>query len=198
VSAARADAPFADVEQRLGSLSYMVGAADGTYDAATQAGLTAFQKVEGLPVSGVLDDVTLARLGTAQTPKPAYSDPADHIEVDIARQVIFMVRGGQVSATVPTSTGTNQPFRSQGWTRNAVTPNGQFTIGAKMNGWRRSPLGMLYRPSFFNGGIAFHGAQSVPPVPASHGCVRIPMAFADWFADNSPPGMAVFVYGGPV
>jgi lipoprotein-anchoring transpeptidase ErfK/SrfK len=34
---------------------------------------------------------------------------------------------------------------------------------------------------YFNGGIAVHGAASVPDHPASHGCVRIPMSIAEYF-----------------
>jgi lipoprotein-anchoring transpeptidase ErfK/SrfK len=32
--------------------------------------------------------------------------------------------------------------------------------------------------SYFNNGIAFHGYADVPAYPASHGCVRLPMAEA--------------------
>lgn len=185
------------LEQRLSSLAYMVGKVDGTLDGATKYGITAFQKVEGLPRTGVADAATLARLQNASTPAPKFTTPPDHFEVDIPRQVVFVVRGGRVTAILPTSTGTNKEFTSEGRTRRAFTPNGQFTINFKRNGWRVAPLGRLYRPSYFNGGIAFHGATSVPNEPASHGCVRLPMAFADWFADNSPVGSVVYVYGGP-
>jgi peptidoglycan hydrolase-like protein with peptidoglycan-binding domain len=186
------------LEQRLASLSYLVGKVDGTLDGATKHGITAFQKVEGLPRSGVADPPTLARLQMANVPAPAFNTPPDHIEIDIPRQVIFVVRGGKVANTLPTSTGNNKKFTSEGYTRRAFTPNGQFQIQYKRQGWRKSPLGMLYRPAYFNGGIALHGSRSVPVQPASHGCVRVPMAFADWFADNaSPVGMVVYVYGGP-
>jgi lipoprotein-anchoring transpeptidase ErfK/SrfK len=185
------------LEQRLSQLGYMVGNVDGVLDGATKHGITAFQKWEGLERNGLADGATLSRIGSAQTPTPRFSTPPDHIEVDIPRQVILMVRGGRVTAVVPTSTGTNKKFTAQGYTRRAVTPNGQFQINFKRAGWRKSPLGMLYRPSYFNGGIALHGSKSVPTSPASHGCVRVPMAFADWFADNAPIGMVVYVYGGP-
>lgn len=185
------------LEQRLSSLGYLVGKVDGRLDGATRYGITAFQKVEGLSRTGVADGATLSRLQTAVTPEPRFTTPPDHIEVDIPRQVVFMVRGGKVTAIVPTSTGTNEPFTSQGRTRRAVTPNGQFQIFFKRNGWRVSPLGRLYRPAYFNGGIALHGSNSVPISPASHGCVRLPMVFADWFLDNAPVGQVVYVYGGP-
>lgn len=184
------------LKTRLRSLSYMVGPDGGTLDPATRFGITAFQKVENLPRTGEPDPITLSRLDSAQAPAPQYSTPPDHLEVDIRRQVVFVVRGGRVTQTLPTSTGTGKMFRSEGRRSRAVTPSGQFAITYKRNGWRRSPLGLLYRPSYFNGGIAFHGAKSVPTSPASHGCVRLPMAFADWFADNAAPvGMVVYVFG---
>jgi hypothetical protein len=55
---------------------------------------------------------------------------------------------------------------------------------------------VLYNPVFFNGGIAVHGAPSVPAYPASHGCVRIPMSASRWFYDTVPRGFAVYVLGG--
>ncbi|HEX2258190.1 MAG TPA: L,D-transpeptidase family protein [Actinomycetota bacterium] len=187
-----------ELEQRLAGLGYMVGKVDGVFDSATRHGLIAFQKVEGLPRTGRGEPPVMQRLATATAPAPRYSSPANHLEVDIARQVVFVVRGGAVTAVLPTSTGSNKNFTSEGWTRRAITPNGQFKISRKINGMRISPLGELYKPSYFNGGIAFHGNGSVPTYPASHGCVRLPMPFADWFyANASPPGMVVYVYGGP-
>lgn len=185
------------LEDRLASLSYMVGKVDGVFDRATYHGVIAFQKVEGLPRNGKGDTLTLKRLAIASRPHPAFVTPLDHLEVDIPRQVVFVVRGGEVAAVLPTSTGSNRLFTAQGWTRRAVTPNGAFKVARKINGLRISPLGELYKPSYFNGGIAFHGNPSVPAYPASHGCVRLPMQFADWFFANAPVGMAVYVYGGP-
>ena len=53
----------------------------------------------------------------------------------------------------------------------------------------------MYRPRYFNGGIAVHGYGSVPPYPASHGCVRVSLAAMDWIW-SSPwlkPGDVVLV-----
>ncbi|MDQ4149238.1 MAG: L,D-transpeptidase family protein, partial [Actinomycetota bacterium] len=187
-----------ELEQKLSNLGYMVGKVDGKFDNATRHGVIAFQKIEGLRRSGKGDDSTRAKLSGAATPGPRFSTPPDHLEVDIPRQVVFVVRGGRVTAILPTSTGSNKSFTSEGWTRKAITPNGQFRITRKINGMRISPLGELYKPSYFNGGIAFHGNPSVPTYAASHGCVRLPMPFADWFfANASPVGMVVYVYGGP-
>jgi len=186
------------MEEQLEALHYLVGKVDGVFDNATRHGVIAFQKINGLPRNGKGDERTLSRLSGASPPTPAFTSPADHLEVDIARQVILVVRGGQVSAVLPTSTGNNKLFTSEGWTRRATTPNGRFRITRKIPDWRISPLGVLYKPSYFNGGIAFHGNPSVPVVAASHGCVRLPMQFADWFfANASPVGTAVYVHGGP-
>jgi N-acetylmuramoyl-L-alanine amidase len=185
------------LEQRLADLGYLVGKVDGVWDGATKHGVTAFQKVENLPRNGTADPVTTTRLQTATKPAPAFTTPADHFEVDIPRQVVFMVRGGQVAAISPTATGNNKKFTSEGYTRRAITPNGRFQINFKRNGWRTAPLGRLYRPAYFNGGIALHGSTSIPTAPASHGCVRLPMQFADYILDNAPIWMVVYVYGGP-
>ena len=63
----------------------------------------------------------------------------------------------------------------------ANTPSGRFTYTEYRDGWDKSPLGQLYNPFYFNGGIAVHGYESVPTYPASHGCTRIPMHIAEYF-----------------
>lgn len=187
-----------EIETKLSALKYMVGKVDGVFDRATQHGFIAFQKVEGLKRDGRGNPESLQRLNTASTPAPAYTTPPNHLEVNIAKQVVLVVQGGAVSHILPTSTGSNKNFTSEGWTRRAITPNGQFKITRKINALRISPLGELYKPSYFNGGIAFHGNGAVPTYPASHGCVRLPMQFADWFFSTvSPVGTVVYVHGGP-
>lgn len=185
------------LEEKLASLSYMVGKVDGVFDNATRHGVMAFQKVEGLRRTGTGTGETIGRAQTAVTPRPAYLGPAYHVELDIPRQVVFVVTDGKVTAILSTSTGNNKNFTSQGWTRKAVTPNGQFKVTRKINGMRISPLGALYKPLYFNGGIALHGSPSVPAYPASHGCARLPMMFADWFFSAIPIGTVVYVFGGP-
>lgn len=188
------------LQQRLTSLSYMVGVVDGSYGAGTRDGVIAFQKVEGLPRTGEADPATLAQLATAATPPPAYTTPADHVEVDVAHQVVYVVQGGKVTAILPTSTGGGETFTEPGLpgTHVAITPNGAYSVYWRVDGWHHAPLGDLYKPSFFDDGIALHGYPSVPTYPASHGCVRLPMEFADWFFANAAPmGSTVYVYGGP-
>jgi lipoprotein-anchoring transpeptidase ErfK/SrfK len=53
------------------------------------------------------------------------------------------------------------------------TPVGNFSVQRRIDGWRQSPLGLLWRPNYFFRGYAVHGSTSVPAFPASHGCVRV-------------------------
>ena len=55
------------------------------------------------------------------------------------------------------------------------------------------PRGELWRPRFFNRGIAVHGSQNIPPWPDSHGCARLSNAAIDmvWAADLMPVGSRV-------
>ena len=63
-----------------------------------------------------------------------------------------------------------------------------------MLGFDPSPLGTLYDPMYFTGGYAIHGNPSVPPYPASHGCVRVPMWIAPTLYDTNDYGETVYVY----
>ena len=64
------------------------------------------------------------------------------------------------------------------------------------NGWWKGDLGELYRPKFFKGGAAVHGAPKVPNYPASHGCVRVTPEAMDfiWSQDLMPMGETVWVH----
>jgi len=61
-------------------------------------------------------------------------------------------------------------------------------------GFDPSPLGTLYDPMYFRGSYAIHGNPSVPPYPASHGCVRVPMWLAPHLYATNPYGETVYVY----
>jgi hypothetical protein len=185
-----------EAEQRLSDLGYWTGPIDGKLDEGTRHALIAFQKVEGRQRTGKLTPAELEALRGATRPKPVESSFA-HVEIDVDRQVLFIVDGsGAVTKILPVSTGTGKPFTASGWTRRACTPCGRFTIYRKVNGWRRSPLGLLYYPNYINGGIAIHGNPSVPANPASHGCIRIPMFAAKEFSETMPIGTIVIIHEG--
>lgn len=183
-----------DAQKRLAELGYWIARTDGKWNEASRHGLIAFQKVEGRPRTGKLTIAELRALNAASRPSPRETGFA-HIEVDLQRQVLFMVdEDGSVSKVLPVSTGNGKMFEIEGDTLPAVTPPGRFRIYRKLPGMRKSPLGLLYYPNYILGGIAIHGNGSVPATPASHGCIRIPMFAAKEFSDISPIGLQVIVY----
>ncbi|NBT26542.1 MAG: murein L,D-transpeptidase, partial [Actinobacteria bacterium] len=79
------------------------------------------------------------------------------------------------------------------------TPEGTFAIDRERpDGWWNGDLGKIYRPKYFNGGVAIHGSTSVPAYPASHGCVRVSVAAMDMIWDKNllPRGTTVVVHSG--
>jgi lipoprotein-anchoring transpeptidase ErfK/SrfK len=173
----------ADLQQRLRDLNFWVPAADGHFGSLTQQAVMAFQKHAGLSRDGVAGPATLAALESA-SPVVA-REGGDHLEIDLARQLLIVVRGDRTLA-FNTSTG------ASGWR----TPPGRFRVDREIDGVRKAPLGDLYRPKYFNGGIAVHGSPSIPGQPASHGCARLHDAAVDllWAEGLMPVGTPVWVY----
>lgn len=197
-SAATSSSPDRALEQHLSDLSYDPGPIDGTFDGDTAYAITAFQKVHGLDRTGEASGEVRAAIGSATT-TPAALVPAggaDRVEVDLGRQVLFLYENGMLLKTLTVSTGSGAEFCSEGSCRDAVTNEGSFHIYRQVQGWDSGPLGDLYSPQYFDGGIAIHGAKSVPAEPASHGCVRIPMSAAEWFPQHVSLGTRVYVVAG--
>lgn len=183
-----------EAEQLLSDLGYWGGPIDGRMDEASRHALIAFQKVEGRLPRGRLTWNELLSLRSARRPQAREGGEA-HIEIDLTRQVLFIVGvDGSVSRILPVSSGNGEEFTSEGWTRRAITPTGRFKVHRKLEAMRKSPLGLLYYPVYYLGGIAIHGSPSVPVRPASHGCVRIPMFAAKEFNLMTPVGMWVYIY----
>ena len=180
------DGPAVEVLQRqLRELDYWLPGVDGTYGSHTHHAVVALQKAAGLARTGVFDAATRRALERDVRPRPR-SSSGTYIEVDRAAQLLLVVEDGELQWTFDTATGRS------GWT----TPAGVFRVQRQINGYRYAPLGTLYRPKYFIGGIAFHGYPSVPPYPASHGCVRVTNAAMDWLwaNDAAPIGRLVWVY----
>ena len=180
-----ASTAVAELAHRLAAIHYAVPSFSSTFSADLIESVYAFQKVEGLPRTGIADSVLWAKLADAETPAPRYTEPADHIEVDKARQVLFVVRAGQVALISPVSTAGIPGY---------YTPTGRFAIYRKVVGYDPSPLGVLLDPMYFVAGYAIHGNPSVPPYPASHGCIRVPNFVIYRLFGSEPYGEVVYVY----
>jgi lipoprotein-anchoring transpeptidase ErfK/SrfK len=185
-----------EAQQMLADMGYWTGPVDGVAGQRFRDCLVAFQKVEGRQRTGRLTRAEFIAIREANRPVPTQGGPF-HVEIDLSRQVLFVVDDdGVVTRILPVSTGNDEWFTSKGWTRRAYTPCGRFRVFGKIEGWRKSDLGLLYYPNYIAGGIAIHGSPSVPAYPASHGCVRIPMYAARDFSEMTPVGVPVIVHGG--
>ncbi|WP_449061564.1 L,D-transpeptidase family protein, partial [Planomonospora algeriensis] len=192
------------LQTRLKELGYHPGRIDGRYGGATQAAVWAFQKVNGLKPAGTVTRRTWDALEAPRAPKVLVpKGRATRVEMNLTTQVMVLYVDGRVQLISHTSSGSGVPYcetatwqgKTQKFCGDARTPTGDYRTTWRRDGWHRSYLGQLYNPIFFNGGIAFHGALSVPLAPASHGCVRLPMHVAEVLPDLLGTGVPVHVRG---
>jgi len=179
------------LERRLAGLHYDVGKVDSVFDNSTFHGVIAFQKVNGLGRDGVVGPMTRAKLARPAAPRVIVRRSGSSLEINLSRQVMIYARGGGVVRIFDISSGSGRLYTVDGQTRRAVTPTGNFHVTRKINAWRTSKLGRLYRPAYFYGGYAVHGSWSVPAYPVSHGCVRVSNADIGWMAKHLALGTPV-------
>ncbi len=185
------------LQERLSELGYGLISPDGDYGPATQQAVWAFQKAAGLRRDGVIGPKTQAALDAGYRPS-ARSGVGHGIEIDIDRQILMTVENGVVTRILNMSSGNGEQYEALGKTYTARTPRGDFAVYKAVDGMHSSTLelGEMYRPKYFRGGYAVHGSGSVPPYPASHGCVRVTNGTMNWLWDTwgMPNGTPVLVY----
>lgn len=183
-----------ETEQRLAALGYWTGPIDGKFDSGSRHALIAFQKVEGRKRSGKLTIEELEALRAAARPSANYTGNA-HVEIDLQRQVLFLVSDeGVVTHIVPVCTGNDKTYMDHSEVHRAHTPRGRFKVLRKISGVRISSLGFLYYPNYIHAGIAIHGSWAMQVYPDSHGCIRIPMFVAKELSRLVPVGTDVIVF----
>ena len=168
------------LERRLDDLGYHMPKPNRRFDHRTGDAVLAFHKVNGMGRGQSVSKATWKRLTDPRTPRPRAKRPKEHIEVDQSKQVLYVVREGEIAKIVHVSTGAG-----------GATRDGVFNVHRKIAGF--SP-GRLYYPSYFDGLRAVHGWPDVPPSPASHGCVRVPYWTARFLHNLMNYGMQVRVY----
>jgi hypothetical protein len=169
------------LEQRLRKLKYKVPKPNNSFDYRTSDNVIAFNKVQGRSRVGYVNDSTWRALASPKTPKPKFSWPKYHIEVDQSKQVLYRVKNNEVITIMHVSTGAG----------GTPTRDGTFNFDSKLAGYSRK---RLYYPSFFDGARAIHGWPEVPTYNASHGCVRVPMWQATWIFSKIEIGQLIRVY----
>lgn len=124
---------------------------------------------------------------------PAFGANGNSLQIFVSKsqQSMVVYDGDQVVATSKVSTG------KQGHT----TPSGVFSILEKRkyhesNLYSNAPMPWMQRLTW--SGIALHESSSVPNYPASHGCVRLPGAFAKSLFQMTERGVHVIITDDPV
>jgi peptidoglycan hydrolase-like protein with peptidoglycan-binding domain len=186
------------VQRRLAALKYNPGSIDGHFGANTEDAVWAFQAINRIPVTGVINARTMRALVNPRTYKS--NDPrqdSTRIEVNQALEVLVFYKHDKIALISHVSTGGGYWYNCGGGECQAITPNGNYRTDVYMPGWVTVPLGAMYNPVFFISTVyAIHGDTYVPVFPDSHGCVRLPMFIADFFHTLvATPGTEVFVYG---
>jgi peptidoglycan hydrolase-like protein with peptidoglycan-binding domain len=188
------------LQRRLADGPLDPGPIDGAYGGKTVEAVWALEKLAGVPVDGdwgPLDEHALSLLEAGKIGRPKRSHDKRWVEFDLSQQVMKVYNPGSSTPMLVShgSSGSGIPWQNEEHSGNSVTPPGDFVISRRIAGWRESSLdiGRLYNPLYFNGGIAFHGALSVPLYPASHGCVRLPMHIAEYLPSKLPNGTPVHV-----
>lgn len=124
---------------------------------------------------------------------PAWAAEGRSLAIVVSRdtQSLAVYDGDQVIATSRVSTG--KPGHA--------TPTGIFTIIEKQkyhesNLYSSAPMPFMQRITW--SGVALHESNSVPRRPASHGCVRLPHAFAKELYGMTEMGVPVVIADEPL
>ncbi|MEZ5259500.1 MAG: L,D-transpeptidase family protein [Ilumatobacteraceae bacterium] len=209
-----------NLQQRLIDLHFDPGPADGYFGEATRAAVWAYQKlVLGIPCEDADGRVTPETW--AGMHKPIEIIPkrpnatSTHLEVYLVSQTAVLFKDNEPELITHISSGSGEEWEEEitidpGTPENeteepitkvlagtSITPGGVYSFYrryVKDDGWRTGSLGRMYKPVYFNYGVAVHGAGNVPNRPASHGCVRIPMHIAEYFPDLVRNNDQVFIF----
>lgn len=189
----------AALQQMLSAQGFYRGPVDGVFGAELEAAVIGFHKEKRTDRTGVWAETDWELVARYKGPwLPARSGEPDRVEVNLNAQVAYLIKADRLVAIIPISSGNGELFRN--WSGSLVvarTPRGDFHLQRHIHGWRQSYLGTLYEPWYFHGGYALHGFPSVPPWPASHGCIRVNMWEADFLEGQLYLGMPFHVWDAP-
>ncbi|MBI5156467.1 MAG: murein L,D-transpeptidase [Acidimicrobiia bacterium] len=189
----------ARMQQALADAGFYHFEIDGVFGRGTETAVIALHKYLGIDRTATFDSLDWVRL--AQLPPPGIPNrwnEKDYIEIDIARQLLFLVRGGRVTQILPVSTGSGNVYwsvRNGSWATSR-TPRGDFVLQNHQYGWGCDSVTgwCVYKYWGFSRFYGVHGYRSVPTYPASHGCVRVTIADADWLEPHLFIGMPIHVW----
>lgn len=211
------------VQDRLTQLGFVPGPADGAFGPNTRAAVWAFEKlVLKVPREQATGKVTPEMWQTMAGPVaigPRRIGLGEtHMEVYLPEQVAIVFQGDRPAMITHISSGDGEEFREvvtidpgedgnengteplkKGIIGKSYTTGGTFTFDRRYKegtDWKEGKLGRMYKPVYFNYGLAVHGSGNVPNKPASHGCIRIPLHVADIFPTLVKRGDWIYIWDG--
>lgn len=198
-----AGADVARLQEALTIAGFYRSGINGTFDLHTATAVVAFHKYLGLPrtdVFNALDWIRLELLSSDPGIPDRWYEP-DRVEIDLTRQVMFVIRGGAITGILPVSTGGGYSYlsvRSGEWV-GARTPQGDFDLMWRQWGWSCDSVTgwCVYKYWAFTPFYGIHGYRQVPAYPASHGCTRVNIWDADWLDSQLFIGMPVHIWDDP-
>ncbi|KGN37920.1 L,D-transpeptidase family protein [Knoellia subterranea] len=182
------------LQQELSALGYWLGEPDGDFGHLTQQAVWALQKTAGISRDGRVGPATQRAIDKGV--RPSTTLRGNGVDINLKRQILMIVRDGQVRYTLNTSTGGGYKYtQKDGDVVTARTPKGTFSVYYTVDGKDEGFLGDMWRPRYFNGGYAVHGSPSIPAHAASHGCARVSNAAMNmiWARNYMPKGSTVIV-----
>lgn len=191
--------PVIRLQYALKQHGFYRGPVDGVYGRTTETAVITFQKYLGLDRTGNVDPLDWIRIALLPPPGiPDRWDEPDRVEIDLTRQLLFVVRDHEIVGILPTSTGSGGTYYSVRNGRDVVasTPQGDFHIRWHEVGWNCDIVTdwCVYNYWSFTTFYGIHGYPEVPPWPASHGCSRVHTWDSDWLESRLFVGMPVHVW----
>ncbi|RVX47514.1 lipoprotein-anchoring transpeptidase ErfK/SrfK [Nonomuraea polychroma] len=184
------------LQQRLHDRGYYHGKINGVYDEQTMFAIWALQKSNRLRPNGAVGPEVWKALEEPAGDRPMVPNGgANRVEIDLRDQLLTVYRHNRPVLVSHISSGSQVPYCLNGHCGNAITPVGDFRVTRRAPGWTTGPLGPMYNSLYFVGGVAIHGATRVPAWPASHGCVRLPLAASKRLYELVGVGDRVYVRG---
>jgi peptidoglycan hydrolase-like protein with peptidoglycan-binding domain len=207
-----------ELQERLTAQGLDPGPVDGQFGEQTEQAVWAF---EGLVLgrgyeqqTGIVDQTIWSSIREHLQIEPRRPGDGTHAEIYLDSQVMVVFNDDSPTLITHVSSGSGEtwcafvsldtdevgnplPTQEQRDVCGvARTPGGVFKVFTRFEGNRKTPLGGMYNPVYFNYSIAVYGAENVPRDPASHGGIRIPMAIAEYFPSLVATGDAVYVWDG--
>ncbi len=194
------------IQRRLMYMNYLYKGDDGVFGAKTQEGLAYFQKVNGIPETGIADEVT-QKLLFSENALP--SDKPYHpyfIKVDVSQQRLYVYAWSdndsgytKLVKKVKCSTGLPKTPTPTGTFQDTTGPGKRWHYFKDFNCWAQYAFyvkgNIMIHSVIFQkkGGSPTSGSVQSLGRRASHGCVRLQVKDAKWVWENCGVGTTVLI-----